>query len=226
MLQPNVLVLTADGNFAKELLSLWQRERVLPSFTVAGDEALNGAMAPQCDLAIVARIPSVRLVPVLKALDAAPRPTLCLCDAAQLQSLRTALPRVVFLPESAASAEIILTVALEMLRRIEAQVRVRNAEQIVARSQHDASLGRFMLESRHGLNNALTSILGNSELLLLDPSKFPDEVREQIETIHTMSLKMHEMFYRFSSLENERHFAEKVSQSETRPWAESAAAGD
>ncbi len=226
MLQANVLVLTDDGDFARELLSLWQRERVLPSFSVAGNEALNGAVAPQCDLAIVARIPSVRLGPVLKALDASPRPTLCLCDEAQLHSLRASLPRVVFLPESAASPEIVLAVALEMLRRIDAQVRVRNAEQVVARTQHDASLGRFMLESRHGLNNALTSILGNAELLLLDPSKFSEEVREQIETIHTMSLKMHEMFYRFSSLENERHFAEKASQSETRPWAESAAAGD
>lgn len=226
MLQPGILVLTDDGDFAKDLLSLWQHERVLPTFTVSGNEALNGALAPQCDLAIVARIQPVRLVPVLKTLDASSRSTLCLCDSAQLPSLRASFPRVTFVPDNDAAALVVFTVALEALRRIDALGRARRAEQVVAQKEHDASLGRFMLETRHSLNNALTSILGNAELLLLDPSKYSAEIREQIETIHTMSLKMHEMFYRFSSLENERHFAEKLSQSETRPWAESAAAGD
>jgi signal transduction histidine kinase len=75
-----------------------------------------------------------------------------------------------------------------------------------------------MLEMRHGLNNCLTSVLGNAELLLLEPGTVSGETREQIETIHTMALRMHEVMQRFSSLESEMHFAEKESHSETREF--------
>lgn len=226
MSQPNLLVLTDDADFAKGLLARWQRERVIPSFTVTGNEALNGAEAPACDLAIVGRIGQVRLVPVLKALDASARPTICLCESSQLESLRSSLPRTTFIAENSAWADLLTTIGVEVLRRLEAQARARKSEQVVSKFEHEAALGRYMLESRHALNNALTSILGNAELLLLDPSKFPAEVGDQLETIHTMSLRIHEMFYRFSSLENERRIAEKASQSETRQWVEGAAAGD
>lgn len=226
MSQPNVLVLTDDADFAKGLLARWQGERIIPSFTVSGNEALNGAEAPACDLALVGRVRQVRLTPVLKALDASARPTICLCEAAQIESFRSSMPRITFVAEAVNWADTLVAIGVEALRRIEAQARARKAEQLLSRSEHDAALGRYMLESRHSLNNALTSILGNAELLLLEPSKFPAEVREQIETIHTMSLKMHEMFYRFSSLENERQFAEKTSHSETRLFIEGSVAGD
>ena len=66
-----------------------------------------------------------------------------------------------------------------------------------------------MLEMRHSLNNALTSVLGNSELLLLEPGAFSAPVREQIEIIRNMSLRMHEIIQRFSSLEMEMKVAEE-----------------
>jgi signal transduction histidine kinase len=71
-----------------------------------------------------------------------------------------------------------------------------------------------MLDMRHSLNNALTSILGNSELLLLEPGSLSAEVRDQIATIHSMSMRVHEIIQRFSSLESEMTFAEKKSHSE------------
>jgi signal transduction histidine kinase len=224
--QPNLLVLTDDGDFAKGLLARWQHERVIPSFTVSGNGALNGEVAPVCDLAIVGRIGQVRLIPVLKALDASARPTICLCESSQVESLRNSMPRTTFLVESSNWADMLTVVGVEVLRRIEAQARARKSEQAISKFEHEAALGRYMLESRHSLNNALTSILGNAELLLLEPSKYPSDVHDQLETIHTMSLRIHEMFYRFSSLENERQFAEKASQTETKHWVEGAAAGD
>lgn len=226
MAQPNVLVLTDDAEFATGLLARWQRERVIPSFTVTGNESLNGAEAPNCDLAIVGKVRQVRLIPVLKALDASARPTLCLCDSMQQDPLRDTMPRTTFLADNTNWADMLTIVAVEMLRRIEAQSRAKKSEQAVNKFEHEAALGRYMLESRHGLNNALTSILGNAELLLLDPSKYPSEVRDQLETIHNMSLRIHETMRRFSSLENERQFAEKASHSETRSWVQGAAAGD
>ncbi len=226
MSQPNVLVLTDDAKFAQELLARWQQERIIPTFSVAGNDVLIGASAPECDLAVVGRIPNIRLNPVLKALDASTRTTICLCDSAQISALRATFPRITFLAENAAWGDILVTISVEVLRRVEALGRAKKAEQSLSRFQHEASLGRYMLESRHSLNNALTSVLGNAELLLLDPSKFSPEVRDQLETIHAMSLKMHELFYRFSSLENERQFVEKASQGETGGWVSNAAAGD
>ena len=60
-----------------------------------------------------------------------------------------------------------------------------------------------MLDARHGLNNALTSILGNSELLLLEPGKLSAQVRDQVSTVHSMALRIHDVFQRFTALEHE-----------------------
>jgi signal transduction histidine kinase len=64
-------------------------------------------------------------------------------------------------------------------------------------------LGRYMLDMRHGLNNALTSLLGNSDLLLIEPGSLSAQARGQIETIRNMTLRIHEVMQRFSSLEKE-----------------------
>ena len=83
------------------------------------------------------------------------------------------------------------------------------------RQERDAALGRYMLEVRHGFNNALTAVLGNAELLLLEPGGPSAQAREQVETINTMALQLCEVMRRFSSLENELRFPEEKSQSET-----------
>jgi hypothetical protein len=57
--------------------------------------------------------------------------------------------------------------------------------------------------------------LGNAELLLLDSADLGDVARDQLETIHTMTLQMHEIMQRFSSLVVEIQAAEKQSQDET-----------
>ena len=47
-----------------------------------------------------------------------------------------------------------------------------------------------MLDMRPSVNNALTSVLGNADLLLLEPGQAHGESREQIQTIHTMALRL------------------------------------
>ena len=78
-------------------------------------------------------------------------------------------------------------------------------------------------EMRHSLNNALTSVLGNSELLLLEPAAFSAQVREQLEIIRNMGLRMHEIIQRFSSLESEMKVAEEQRSNRTstsgKSWA-------
>ena len=59
-----------------------------------------------------------------------------------------------------------------------------------------------MVEMRTNVNNALTTMLGNAELLA-NESGLPANVHLQAETIRNMALRLHEIFQRFSSLEKE-----------------------
>jgi signal transduction histidine kinase len=81
-----------------------------------------------------------------------------------------------------------------------------------------------MLEMRHNLNNALTSVLGNSDLLLLEPGSLSAQTRAQIETIRNMTLRIHEIMQRFSSLEKEMNVvAQQAEQDSGRSYAAMAA---
>jgi ATP-dependent protease ClpP protease subunit len=59
-----------------------------------------------------------------------------------------------------------------------------------------------MVEMRTNVNNALTTILGNAELLMHQPG-LPSTVAVQADAIRNMALRLHEVFQRFSSLEKE-----------------------
>ena len=118
----------------------------------------------------------------------------------------------------------LVLIVSESLRRSEMMDRLERVERAGAHLQHHASLGTYMLEMRHSLNNALTSVLGNSELLLLDPGQLSAAARSQIETIRNMSLRMHEVMQRFSSLEKELKVVERQAAGETRSKSKSAGA--
>src|SRR5262249_18646466 len=94
-----------------------------------------------------------------------------------------------------------------VLRRLQALARAERAEQTCQSLRSQATLGQYMIDMRHTVNNALTSVLGNAELLLLEPGAFSAGVRSQIDTIRNMALRMHEILQRFSSLEKELMFA-------------------
>lgn len=220
-----VLLIADDAAFPQSLIAQWEHERIVPAFTVLDTDALIGPAAPPCDLAVVGPVRGGRLVPALKSLDASARPTLCLAEAATIETLRPNFPRIVFIPGGDDRFDCVSLLAAEMLRRVDSSNRARRAEQTVAKLEHEATLGRYVKDVRHGLNNALTSVLGNAELLLLDPSRYSEEIKDQLETIHTMSLRMHEMLYRISSLEHEMKCAQKQSQSEADSLNDSAAAG-
>ncbi|HVP52239.1 MAG TPA: histidine kinase dimerization/phospho-acceptor domain-containing protein [Terriglobales bacterium] len=99
----------------------------------------------------------------------------------------------------------------------------RAAEPVAAETQHFAALGRYVAEMRHSFNNAMTSLLGNAELLLMEPDTFPTQAREQLKTIRAMALRLHQMMQRFSSLEAELEIAAENSQTENQPVGKSRA---
>ena len=101
-------------------------------------------------------------------------------------------------------------VGREILRRIQAESRAREARALSAAAQAEATLGRYMIEMRTNVNNALTTILGNAELMVLEPG-LPANVLAQADTIRNMALRLHEVFQRLSSLEKELSVAARES---------------
>jgi signal transduction histidine kinase len=207
--QPTVLVVSADAEFARAILARWQTERSVPAFAVVNSRVWNGAATAAFDLALAGPLSDAQ-DPVLSALEQAGKPVICLCgSAAVARALRDRMPRVLPLALQEGWLDTLLLLAGECLRRVDAVKRAQQAEQAAALNQRQATLGRYMLDMRHSLNNALTSVLGNSELLLLEPGAFSAPVREQIEIIRNMGLRMHEIIQRFSSLESELRVAEE-----------------
>jgi signal transduction histidine kinase len=108
-----------------------------------------------------------------------------------------------------------VVVAGQMVRRVAAQRRADAAENAAKVLQRRAALGRYMLEMRADLNDALTSALGNADLLLLESTGLRNEALDHVRTLHRMVLRLNEMVQRFSSLACELQLVERPSQSET-----------
>ena len=124
-------------------------------------------------------------------------------------------PRLVHIPLREDWAQTLLLVAGESLRRAKALRIARQAERNAAKNENHATLGRYMLDMKHSVNNALTSMLGNAELLLLEPGQLSSQSLAQIKTMHSMALRINEIMQRFSSLASEMQEAENASQAET-----------
>jgi signal transduction histidine kinase len=208
-----VLIISDEPEFARTLIARWHSERHVPSFTQLGSELWNGAQSAAWDLAIVGPVQPVKLDAVLATLESALAPIVCMVpDAESVPSVRAVHPRVSVLRRHDTWPDTVVLLSGEILRRFETGLRMQQAERTVALSERYATLGRYMLDMRHSFNNAMTSVLGNAELLLLEPAALSAQVREQIETIRTMAMRMHEIMQRFSSLEAEMRFAERAAQ--------------
>jgi len=224
--QDTVLIIADDAEFPRYVMGRWQSERKVPAFTLMGSELFKGVHSASYDLALVGGIRNGRLAMVLDALGAGAAPIIYITgDSHAASAVRSSHPKLLILPQHDGWLDSLIVLATEALRHADAAARAHRAEESATRNHRDATLGRYMLEQRHSMNNALTSVLGNAELLLLEPGVLSAEVREQVETIHSMALRMHEIMQRFSSLESEMNFAEKESQRETKRASHHAATG-
>src|SRR5437868_4482626 len=212
--QHNVLIVTDDAEFSRNVVARWQMERHVPSFTLMSSELLNGSFAGRFGLAIIGPVGGGRLQKVLNTASSSDAAVILL--ATDTESAARAAENdahLLVVRQNDGWVDGLVILGTESLRCHDVQQRAARAESANAESQREATLGRYMIEMRHSCNNALTSILGNSELLLMEPGAFSGEVREQIETIHSMSLRMHEILQRFSSIESEMQMADKESHS-------------
>jgi signal transduction histidine kinase len=210
------LIIADDAAFPRDLLARWQTERTVPAFTVMSTELFQGEALGNFDLALIGPVRNGRLASILKSLETGSRPVICvLKTAAQVHSIRTEYPRPLLMQQHESWLDALLLIASECLKRVELAKRVRKAEQAATLQARNAALGRYMLDNRHGFNNLLTSVLGNSELLLAECRHLTETARDQLDTIHRMALTMHEIMQRFSSLAIEMQVTEKQSQDET-----------
>lgn len=216
MNQETVLIIADDAEFPRVVMTRWQAERAVPAFTLLTGELWNGAKGAAFSLAVVGPLFKNRTTTVLDKLEAAGAPAVFVStDAKAIRTVRANYPRVLALQQHDGWLDAVVLVSSEILRRVEATARAQRAEHAAGARERDATLGRYMLEMRHSFNNALTSVLGNSELLLLEPGSLSAQARDQVDTIHTMALRLREVMQRFSSLENEMRFSEKESHGET-----------
>jgi signal transduction histidine kinase len=212
----NVIILTDETEFARLLTAGWQAERQAPRVTVLTSDLWQEQEAPARDLVVVGPVREGALTSVLRALDPSTAVILCApADSKELAQLRAKYPRLIHVPLREDWAQTLLLVAGESLRRVEALRLARQAERTAAKNENHATLGRYMLDMKHSVNNALTSMLGNAELLLLEPGQLSSQSLAQIKTIHSMALRINEIMQRFSSLASEMLEAENTSQAET-----------
>ncbi len=222
--QPTVLIISDDPYFPVVITSRWQSERKMPAFTMMSSDVCLDFDPENFQLAIAGRIRPQALAVVMEAMDAAGKRVLFVSDDARaIQSVRDCWPGVVVVRQQENWLEMVVLVATEVLHRAAAEFHARRAEQQNALLERQATLGRYMLEMQHTLNNTLTSMLGNSELLLVEPGSLSAAARAQIETVRNMALRMHEILQRFSSLEKELRVVERQSGNETKISAHAAA---
>jgi signal transduction histidine kinase len=223
--QPTVLVISDDVGFSRSITARWQAERNVPAFTM-----LSGDLWPRSvdsfEVAIVGPLRRELLSLILEPLHSALQPLFCVCqDAATAQLVRERWPRTSVLRHDQNWLDGLILAAGEAVHRTTAEARARAAEQNCTQLERQAMLGRYMLEMRHGLNNALTSLLGNSDLLLIEPGSLSAQSRAQIETIRNMTLRIHEVMQRFSSLETEMNVVAQQVERDSGKFHRAVSAG-
>ena len=213
----SVLIISDDTEFARTIAARWQSELHVPEITLATSDVWRPASASGHDLVIIGPVRNGKLASILASVSASPGTAAVYVadEAKDVRALQAEFPQLLIVPRQDGWAGTLILVSIEALRRVDAVSRAQRAEHLALASERHATLGRYMLDMRPSVNNALTSVLGNADLLLLEPGQASGESREQIQTIHTMALRLHEIMQRFSSLVSEMRAGEKESQAET-----------
>lgn len=222
MSRTGILIISDEPEFARSVAASWQTTRHVAEITVATSDVWHPSVAAGYGVVIVGPVRNGRSAAILSALGGSPGTAIIAVvdDERTCSLLQIEHPHSIFITRQGGWTSSLIAVSSEALRRVEAVGRAQRAERVALESQSYATLGRYMLEVRPSVNNALTSVLGNADLLLFDSNPAGEDSREQIRTIHTMALRLNEIIQRFSSLANEIRMNEKESQAETEGLAE------
>lgn len=214
----SVLIVSDDAEFGRTVVARWQAERSVPEITLATSDVCDAKSPDTGDLIIVGPVRNGARADLLSRLASSSGATvICIAeDEKHVAALRSEYPPALVVRRQDGWTEALLLVSTESLRRTEALARAQRAERLALSCQRDATLGRYMLDMRPSVNNALTSVLGNADLLLLMQAEIPTESRQQIQTIHAMALRLNEIVQRFSSLASEMRATEHEPAAEAQ----------
>jgi hypothetical protein len=223
--RPTVLILASDPAFAREVTAHWPQAPAHsdgPEFVVLDEGFARGLEGSHYDLAIAdassvekkndkRKLPNKTLNKGLKlALAAAGRPAIVIHSDPSREFYNIHGAVIDLRRELGLWPAIAGLLGREILRRDQAELSARTADKARAAAENEAVLGRYMVEMRTNINNALTTVLGNAELLALEAG-LPAAVIAQSDSIRNMALRLHEIFQRFSSLEKELTVAARES---------------
>jgi len=216
--RPTVLILSTNPAFAREVAAHWPVDGNPPEFTVLEEGLFRDLAGCHYDLVIGDASSPDSHSEMKRALAAAGKPAILVhCDSSlPFSRSEGATIELRGQNENASWPTIAGLLGREILRRALAEARAHDAETLCAIAQSEATLGRYMVEMRHNVNNALTSVLGNAELLTLEPG-LPANVLAEADTIRNMALRLHEVFQRFSSIEKELSVVARESGKQPAP---------
>jgi len=232
--RPTVLILSTNPAFAREIAAHWPADPNAPEFTVLDQGLFRELAGGNYDLAIADATSSETRFALKQVLAAAGKPAILIHSEDSLNSspppqFTTGYDAVIELGDRVRQGEKPFWPAMasllgrEILRRAQAEARACDAETVCEAAQNEATLGRYISEMRHNVNNALTSLLGNAELLTLEAG-LPANVVAQAEAILNMALRLHEVFRRLASIEKELSVAARQPGKE-KAQGHSAAGG-
>lgn len=202
--RPTVVIISDEPEFSAAITRRWLAEKNVPSFTLAEGASAQTFRDAQFELALVGGVAAEQLNSLAEALQASRRPVICVT-----RSATSCFRNAISVPEIQEWPDLVVTLATQIFERIRAeQESARLSDKSIQVEQH-AALGRYVLDVRHSLNNALTSILGNSELMLLDAADLPSAQLTQLETIRNMAMRLNEIMQRFSSLQKEMQLVDE-----------------
>jgi hypothetical protein len=215
--RPTVLILASDPAFAREVTAHWPQAPAHsdgPEFVVLDEGFARGLEGSHYDLAIAdassvekkndkRKLPNKTLNKGLKlALAAAGRPAIVIHSDPSREFYNIHGAVIDLRRELGLWPAIAGLLGREILRRDQAELSARTADKARAAAENEAVLGRYMVEMRTNINNALTTVLGNAELLVHETG-LPVSVQMQADAIRSMAMRLHEIFCRFSSIEKE-----------------------
>jgi signal transduction histidine kinase len=215
--QSSVLVISDDREFARDVAARWQTEKSCPEITIVTSDVWHAASGTSYELVVVGPVrDGLPASEIFLGLNSSPATaTVCLTEnEIDASRLRAEHPQVLVITRQDGWMATLILVSSEALRRTQAVSRAHRAERLAMECQSQAALGRYMLAMRPGINNALTSVLGNADLLMAETESIAKESRDQIRTMHSMTLRLNEIMQRFSSLASEMRMDDDESQAE------------
>jgi hypothetical protein len=224
MNRQTIIILSSDASFSREVIAKWPHGAGFPApeFISLDPSLTLDLNVVHYDLAIADfcaksdrennssqehRVSGKKTIPtkfdnIERTIVASGKPALIIHDnsASDFFVIKGAVIRLRREPH--VWAETLGLIGREILRRRQAESRSIEAESVSAAAHADAILGRYMLEMRVNINNALTTLLGNAELISQE-SGLPASVQVQADALRTMALRLNGIFQRFASLDKE-----------------------